>query len=271
VEILTRKEAEPGRDWLNPHVGYVKTRHARTKIRQWFRKQRREEAIVSGREQLERELARLGHATAAVDFAALAREHDFADEDELFAAIGHGDLGAHRLAITFDAKVHADAPVVLPGPSARPAIGAAAGGVTIDGIGVLSRPARCCNPVPGDPVIGYIGRGSGVSVHRRTCPNVVHAAEPERLVEVDWGADRTRRYTVPIEIRVADERGALRDVTEIISSAGLDLRSATVRGAEGRESVIAAEIAISSSDDLQRVLARLSNLPVVVSARRVRP
>jgi GTP pyrophosphokinase len=268
VEVLTRKEPQPSRDWINPHAGFLKSSGARQKVRQWFRQQGRDDAIDAGRDLLERECKRLG--LREIDTAPLLDAHRLRGTDDLYAAVGFGDLGAHSLAATlYDAQRPEPEPVPPPPKRApkrrRSTLGVSAGGVE----SVMGQPARCCSPVPGDPVIGFISRGRGLVIHRRDCPNVRNTPEPERLMDVDWGASDRARYPVRIAIHVRDQPGALRDVAAAFSEMGVNLLEASSSARNDGTATIWVRVEIRRAADLQLVLSRLQRLRVVHDAHRV--
>ncbi|MCY1004930.1 bifunctional (p)ppGpp synthetase/guanosine-3',5'-bis(diphosphate) 3'-pyrophosphohydrolase [Nannocystis pusilla] len=291
VEILTQKTPQPSRDWLSPQLGYVITSSARHKIRQWFRQQGREAAIVQGRESLERELKRVGIERPRHDeYVKLFANHN--TPEELFSAIGFGDIAtqavaakildaeraqqeaaklaaeAARLAAAATSSHSAPVPEASPKrPTSKPA---AAGGVSVEGqAGVLSHPARCCTPVPGDAVIGYITRGRGIAIHRRDCPNILSSPEPERLIEIAWGNENRRRYPVTVLIQGSDRIGLLRDIVEVFADLGINVSGTTVTTNKKEQSAsISATLEVSSNEQLVRVLAKIERVPGVERARR---
>ena len=276
IEILTKKEAAPSRDWLNPHAGFLNSSGARSKVRAWFRKQGRDDAVIVGKELLERECNKLGvKADFKHELAPLLELHHLRTEDDMLAAIGFGDLGAHTIAgQLLEAQRPPEAEDELPEPSRRapgPVASHSATGLRVDGIdGVMGQPANCCKPVPGDPVIGFLSRGRGVIIHRRDCSNILHAQEPERLTEIDWQKDGGRRYPVKLEILIKDRRGALRDVVGALSDVGINLRDTSSRTNEaGHTSTVIAVLEIRGSEELERAFARLSRLDVVQDLRRL--
>ncbi len=219
VEILVGKAGKgPSRDWLNPHLGYVNTSRARDRIRQWFRKETRAESIEKGREVLEKEMKRLGMALGNRE--ELAHVFKYEDVDDFYAAIGYGDLSASQ--VTLKMAVQEEQPKIK-GP--LPSAATAPLGIKVLGSGdLLTRLAKCCSPLPGDDIVGYITRTTGVTVHRKDCPNVVHEKERERLVEVEWG--RTDQlYPVWIRVDAWDRVGLVRDITTVVSNEGVNIAS----------------------------------------------
>ncbi|MGB1013722.1 MAG: RelA/SpoT family protein [Nannocystaceae bacterium] len=274
VEILTHRKPQPSRDWLNPQQGYVQSSSARQKIRQWFRQQGRETSITQGRELLDRELRRLGIDRPRYD--ELAPVLKFKSADDLLAAVGFGDMSSQTAATRIlDAERHASpepAPDVLVPQKARkkaPTAASTAKGVSIGGVSdVLSHPARCCTPVPGDPVIGYISRGKGLVIHRRDCPNILSHREPERLIDVDWGTGDRAAYPVTLVFEVLDRPGTLRDISTIISDFGVNLQSVSTHRRKGDTTVVTAVIEARNNEQVIRLLHRLERLSVVIRARR---
>ena len=276
VEILTKKQPEPSRDWLSPHIGYVKTPSARQKIRQWFRALDRDQAIVSGRDALEREFFRAGLPSAEITgLDQLAARHDFKTGDDLLAAIGFGDLGSQGIAAELLERQRPEPepePEPEPTPSDSKRAQEAASGVSIEGIGdILSQPARCCSPVPGDAVIGWVTRGRGIMIHRRDCPNIVHCQEPERLVDIDWGRKAKTRYPVKVALEVVDRPGVLRDIAELVANQGINMRTTHSARSKKRSGVasMTLELEVDAADQIVRVLGRLEGLPAVLSVRRI--
>jgi GTP pyrophosphokinase len=268
VEILTSKRGGPSRDWLNPHLGYVKTSRARSKIRQWFKRQNREENIVQGRELLERELKRLGLNETPYD--QIAKKFNYDKVDDLMAAIGAGDINAHQIAGRA-LELAEPEEEILEIPSVRTIPAAPTTGIRVNGVGdLLTHLARCCNPLPGDDIVGYITRGRGVSIHRQDCPNMLRMKDQERLIEVDWGTEEVAE-THPVNVRVEayDRQGLLRDIASIVADEAINLSAANV--ATRKKDNIATmmvTLEISDIDQLSRVLARIERLPNVVEARR---
>jgi GTP pyrophosphokinase len=267
IEILTSKRGGPSRDWLNPHLGYVKTSRARSKIRQWFKRQNRDENIVQGREVLERELKRLG--LEDVSFDQIAKKFTFDKVDDLMAAIGAGDINSHQIAGRVLELVRPEEEALeIPPAHATPA--APATGIRVRGVGdLLTSVGRCCNPLPGDDIVGYITRGRGVTIHRRDCPNILRVEDRERLIEVDWGVEVMETYPVKIRVEAYDRQGLLRDIAAVVADEAINLSAANVMTRKkDRMATMMVTLEITDIDQLSRVLARIERLSNVVEARR---
>ena len=265
VEILTAKRGGPSRDWLNPHLGYIKTSRARQKIRQWFRRQDRMEAIAQGRQLLEKELKRLGlDQKNHEEIAALFK---FDKVEDLLAAIGYGDINVQQIAAKSIEVEGEPEEVELPETAPPPPV---VSGVTVRGVGdLLTRVAGCCHPLPGDPVVGYVTRGRGITIHRQDCPNILYLVDKERLIEVEWGEELKQVFPVMIEVLAYDRTGLMRDITEIMAGERINITSANVTThPRDHTAVITATLEISSIMQLSRVLARIERLPNVFEARR---
>jgi GTP diphosphokinase / guanosine-3',5'-bis(diphosphate) 3'-diphosphatase len=268
VEILTAKRGGPSRDWLNPNLGLVKTQRTRSKIRQWFKRQAREQNISQGKVLLERELHRLG--LDEINLEQLARQHDYKAVEDLYIAIGCGDIPLGRVVnqLMLEEKddegyLFTTRPKVEPGGQSHDT-------VSVVGLkGLLTTMARCCNPAPGDDIIGYITRGRGATIHRLDCPNMLRIRERERLVRVSWGEPK-KTYPVSVQIKAYDRDGLLRDVSTLIAEEGINLGQ--VR-AVVNQNIAAFDLILEvrEVDQLTRVLTRLEALPNVLQAHRVRP
>jgi (p)ppGpp synthase/HD superfamily hydrolase len=230
--------------------------------------------VLGGREALERELGRAGIGKPELpNLDELAHAHDFKTADDLLAAIGFGDLNPQGLAAELIERQQPEpAPEPEPVPTSTSESPRDAAGVTIGGVGeIMSQPARCCSPVPGDEVVGWVSRGRGIVIHRRDCPNIVHNREPERIIEIDWGRKHRHRYPVKVSLEVADRPGALRDIAEVVSSMGINMR--TTHGSKSKKragtQTLTIELEVDEATQIVRALGRLEGLPVVISARRV--
>jgi guanosine-3',5'-bis(diphosphate) 3'-pyrophosphohydrolase len=268
VEIMTSKSSRgPSRDWLGPSMGYVRTSNAREKIRQWFKKQERVENVSRGRDLVEKELKRLGVALSQVQDE-LLRIFKYEELDSFLEAVGYGGISTHHMILRL-------APVLQPLEEAPPpttGAGPPAAVVTPDirvfGTGdLLTRTARCCNPVPGDDIIGYVTRGEGVTVHRRDCHNILHVAEKERLVEVEWGR-RGQFYPVAVHIAAWDRVGLLRDVSALVAEEKVNMAGLrTQEHGDGTLSVFVT-LEITGIEQLVRLLSRVSSVRGVISVSR---
>ncbi len=263
VEIVTSKTSRgPSRDWLNPNLNYIKTAHARDKIRQWFKRQQREDNIARGREMLEKELKRLGLDQTKLEDVASAFKYD--KLDDFLAAVGYGDINTHQVAQKLAPPPEEDLPPTVASlPAATPR------GIQVQGVGdLLTRLARCCNPVPGDSIVGYITRGKGVTVHRADCASIRNEDEPERLVKVEWG--RVEQQTFPVTIRVEawDREGLVRDVAAAVADEKVNISAASVTVHKDRTSTLTMTLEIVSIDRLARVLAKIEGIKDVFSVTR---
>jgi guanosine-3',5'-bis(diphosphate) 3'-pyrophosphohydrolase len=263
VEIITARGSKgPSRDWLNPNLGYVRTANAREKIRQWFRRQQREENVARGRELLEKELKRL--SIDGVKLEEVASSYRFERLDDFLAAVGYGDIHPHQVAMRLTREQATPEEPVL-----RPASAPSDGGVRVLGVGdLLTRLARCCNPVPGDQITGYITRGKGVTVHRVNCVSVANEQDKERFVGVDW--DRTDQHVFPVTIRVEawDREGLVRDIAALLADEGLNMTAQSAVVHKDQTATVWATVEVSGLDKLSRVLSRLEGVKDVYTVVR---
>jgi len=269
VEILTAKKGGPSRDWLIPGLGLVQTARAKEKIRHYFRHRARTEAIAEGRALLEKELHRLGYAQR--DPEEIAKLFNYKNVDDFLEAIGHEDLSVQMIgAKLLEAeRAQAETPLEEFAPPAPPKMEPS---LTIEGVdNLLQRVARCCNPLPGEPVIGYITRGRGITIHRRDCKNLLNQnVENERLIALKWDKKDAHTYPVLIEIRAFDRAGLVHDISGIVSAENVNMASANaVTGRKDRIAIITATLDISSADQLTRILNKIDHLPNIIEARRV--
>jgi len=267
VEILTAKRGGPSRDWLNPHLGMVKTQRARSKIRHWFKRQARDKNSIQGKALLEKELRRLGLTGANLE--RLAKEFTFRSVDEMYVALGIGDLPISRIVryLTREEEEESIEDFIKPSKVEQLLPGDT---VTVLGLkGLLTSMARCCNPAPGDEIIGYITRGRGATIHRRDCPNVLRVDDRERLVNVTWGAPKTT-FPIPVRIKAYDRNGLMKDVSTLITDEGINMPTVA---AKTHRNLAVFDLILEVRDILQlsRVLDRLENLPNVLEAQRVDP
>jgi len=268
VEVITAKRGGPSRDWLNTNLGLVKTQRARAKIRYWFKRQARDQNISQGKAILDKELRRLGLTDVNVE--RLAREFDQRSLDNLYEAIGCGDLPIGRLVnhLTLGGKEEEE--YVVPARTSAEAPAPSHEAVSILGLkGLLTTMARCCNPAPGDDIVGYITRGRGATIHRQDCPNILRIQDRERLVRVSWG-EAKNTYPVPVRVKAYDRNGLMKDVATLIADEGINMTGINV-DVNRNLAVLDLTLEVPDIAKLSRVLDRLENLPNVMAAQRVRP
>jgi GTP diphosphokinase / guanosine-3',5'-bis(diphosphate) 3'-diphosphatase len=271
VSVLTAKQGGPSRDWLNQNLGLVKTQRARSKIKQWFKQQAREQNLTHGRTLLEKELRRLGMSDLNLD--RLAREFAYKNVDDLYVALGTDEISITKIVkhLTLTPKEdeadESELELAPPGKSQHEISG---DGVTVVGLkGLLTAIARCCNPAPGDPIIGYITRGRGVTIHRQDCPNILRMEDHERLVRVSWGEPK-QTYPVPVRIKAYERMGLVKDVSTLIADEGINMLSLS-SGTNKSLAWVDLVMEVRDLAQLSRVLDRLENLPNVTEVMRVRP
>jgi len=271
VEIITGKEAQPSRDWMVDSLGFLASKSAKGKVRAWFRLHDRDEHLRSGRAMAERELARR-FTLAEVD--ALAVLLRMADADELFVALGAGDVSVAQLSAALarrDRTLATDSTTEADRDSTPTPTQQSAAGVHVMGVGdLLSHYARCCHPVPPETITGYVTLGRGVTIHRASCGNLVRlgAREPDRLVPVTWGGAQDQLYAVNFQVRAFDRRGLVRDVSAFLADARLSiLHMKTTTTADGIADMRVAT-RVRNLDELELCLARIRGLPDIIRAIR---
>ncbi len=274
VDVLTAKHGLPSRDWLSPHLGYLKSPRSRSKVRHWFKQQDQDKNMAAGKAALDREFHRLDLSPKQVNLDRVAEMFNFTRPEELHAAIGHGDVNTGQVL----AKVQE---LIMPAtrqdfvPVARKAHPAqAGGGVMIRGVGkLLTQMGRCCKPAPYDPIVGFITRGRGVTIHRRDCANLFNLSgrHPERLIEVDWGEEGKATYPVDIRIDAYDRSGLLRDITSQLANDHINVLDVNSHS-DQEQGVARLDLTLEINDlsQLSRTLDRLGQLPNVITARRRR-
>jgi len=261
VSILTAKQGGPSRDWMNPHLNYVATQRARQKIRQWFRRQQREENITDGRNILEREIRRLGLGQESL--AEIATLFKYDQVDDFLAALGYGDISPAQIAHKIDDAAKDDDKLRLRAIPER-----AISDIQVAGVGdLLTRMGPCCNPVPGDAIVGYITRGRGVTIHRVDCSNVTNLNDTERLITVTWGQEE-QAYPVPVRINAFDRSGLLRDIAGVVADLSISMSSVNVSTNRDRTATIIATMGIKSVSQLSLLLNKLQNVQDVLDVRR---
>ncbi len=265
VEILSVKQGGPSRDWLNPQLAYLQTHRARAKVRQWFRLQDQDTHIQEGRTLVERELHRLNLGKVNLEKLAARLKHD--RPDDLFAALGRGDIGPSQIE-----RALRDEFVPATG---KPLIATKRGktgptGVLIEGEGnLLTHMAGCCKPVPPDPIIGYTTLGRGVTIHRADCTLIVTLPDDKRgrLLKATWGSQTGQTFEVDVEIRAGDRANLLKDVAETLAQDKLDVVKVNTESRDG-EAKMEFTVSVRDAGQLAQFLARAARLRGVTLARR---
>ncbi|WP_304639337.1 GTP diphosphokinase [Pseudomonas sp.] len=273
VEIITGKQSGPSRDWLNSNLGYVNTPRARAKIQHWFKAQAREQNVQAGKLMLERELTRL--ALNGADYAQLIERLGINSQEDLFAAVGSGDVRlAHVVNVAqqlVEPERNSEQLELIP---RRPSKAGRRGDVYIQGVGnLLTQLAGCCQPVPGDPIVGYITLGRGVTVHRADCATAMQLQErgSERMIEVNWGGKPVQTYPVEIFIRAYDRSGLLRDVSQLLANEKINVLEVSTRtNKEDNCADMLLTVEVPNLGMLGRLLARIGQLPNVIEVWRNR-
>ncbi|MBE0671288.1 MAG: bifunctional (p)ppGpp synthetase/guanosine-3',5'-bis(diphosphate) 3'-pyrophosphohydrolase [Anaerolineales bacterium] len=265
IEILTTKRGGPSRDWLNHNLGLVRTSRARSKIKVWFKKQEDEQNLTQGRDTLERELQRLG--LNEVNFEKLARDLGYKTPDELFIALGSSDLSISKVIKQFSEDEVTEDVLAANAPTTSKT---STDVVEVVGLkGMLSNMARCCNPMPGDQIVGFITRGRGATIHRQDCPNILQTKDRERILQVGWGhVERT--FPVPVKIKAYDRQGLMSDISNLLADENINIANVTVN-VNRSIADLSLIIEVKNLTQLSRILTRIENLPNVMEAHRTNP
>ncbi|MBE3554122.1 MAG: bifunctional (p)ppGpp synthetase/guanosine-3',5'-bis(diphosphate) 3'-pyrophosphohydrolase, partial [Thermicanus sp.] len=277
VEILTSKHSYgPSQDWLK----IAKSSHAKNKIRAWFKKERREEMIERGRMAVEQEVKKHNlnpkELLQEEYLKEAAHRFNFQEEEDMYSAVGYGGVTAAQVVTRMLELYKKDHPDLSRGETLSEGKGGLPGrkvshslGVTVAGASnLLVRFSRCCNPVPGDEIVGYITRGRGVSVHRKNCPNVL-TEEPERLIDVEWETGADQYYNVDIEVTGLDRNGLLNDVLQAVNETKTNITQVTGRADKNRMAMIHMSLSIKHLDHLQRVVDKVKQVKDVYAVRRL--
>ncbi len=268
VEILTSKGPHgPSRDWLN----FVKSASAKERIRKWFKSQRREENVAKGRDLLDKELHRMHRVTLGdlpePKLLEIASLHKFAGVDDFMAAIGYGDLSPHavvmRMALNLDTP-GGDLRTIPLIPQVQPSPRVLVRGEK----GILTTIASCCQPVPGDAIVGYTTRGKGVTVHRADCINAVNAQDSSRVVPVDWEAGASHLYPVAIKIEAWDRQGLMRDIATVVAENRVNMSALEVHVYDDKTAVVSTTVEIDSLAQLSRLMEKLEGVKDVHTVAR---
>jgi GTP pyrophosphokinase len=267
VEILSIKEGNPSRDWLNPNLGYLKSARGRAKVHNWFKRQARDQNIIQGREMLEKEFKRVGIELSGL--GKILSKLGVKSLEDLYVAIGGGDL---RISQVINALQKSDAQeeveTITP-QLAKPSTSHSE--ITIQGVGnLLCHFGRCCKPLPGDRIVGYITLGRGVTIHRQDCINVLTKPEDEnRLIQVQWGESGKNVYPVDISIKAYDRQGLLRDITSILSNERINVIAVnTFTNKDDNIAHLVLTLEIPDLNGLMNILNKILQLPNILEASR---
>jgi len=275
VSIIAASRGGPSRDWLNPDLEFVATQRARSKIRTWLRRQNRDENILRGRQALDKELHRL---SADLSFEAVSRLFRYELLDDFLAAIGYGDINSQHIAtrvIEYERREQErlasfDVFSFQPGQNAADVAGF--DGLRVQGVeGLLTNLGKCCHPVPGDPIVGYVTKGRGVTIHTQKCPNInrLLGNEHSRIIEVSWTTLQEKTYPVKIHISAYDRSGLVRDIAALVADEHVNMRNIeAVTGQKDNLAVIAATLEIQDVTQLTRILTKIEHLPNIKEVYR---
>ncbi|MCD4685655.1 MAG: TGS domain-containing protein, partial [Anaerolineae bacterium] len=251
IEITTANRGGPSLDWLNPHLGYIKTTRARNKIKQWFKRRERDNALAAGKEVLDRELRRIGQSSKSRD--EIAAQLDYAKAEDLMLALGTGEITAAHISPKLLESAPEDDPT-LEATVSRQRRTQAEGMRIDDTEGLLVTLAGCCNPTYGDPIIGFITRGKGITVHLHNCKNVLNTNEPERIINVTWPPEGGQQcFPVPVVIVAYDREGLMRDIGAVIADEKINMSNVNI---STRQNIATFELTMEIRDvkQLSRIL-----------------
>ena len=280
VEIITQKNPNPSRDWLSPTQGFVNTPRARSKIVAWFKKLDREKHIPVGKEMLEAEMAKHNFSQKQIEDYALPR-YNLKQLDDLYAAIGGGDIKLNNLMNYLQSKLvktsaeQADEAILkhVAQKAQNTQKAGRAGAVIVDGVGnLMHHIARCCQPIPGDRIVGYITQGRGISIHRADCEQLfdLQSSSPERVVEAEWGGNFGMGFSLVIRVIANDRNGLLRDVSAITANEKVNVIGVASRTDIKRSiATIDIEVELNNIELLDKLLKRIMQIDDVIDAKRL--
>lgn len=277
VSIITAKVGGPSLDWLDTHKGYVRSRRARSRIQHWFRHENRDETIAHGRSLLERELDRMN--LSDVKFELLAKQLGLDDTDELFFKLVDGSIKPGRAAVVAQRILKPELDeseeqleIGFKGASRAANDDVRPANLTIQGVSdLMTNLAQCCQPVPGDKVLGFVTRGAGITIHRESCPNILYQKHTagERVVEVNWGQSNERTYPMTVLINAFDRKGLIKDVSTVFADERVNVLQMSTRTEPKNASVnMEMEVEVVSLEAMSKLLAKIDQLPNVLSVKR---
>lgn len=273
VNIITSKKSTgPSRDWLK----YVKTSTARSKIKRWFKKQQRDEIIRRGKELLNREFERqhidLSGKDKDEELQRIAEELGENNRENLLESIGYNNISVKQVINKLD--IEEEEEVSLEDLQTAPSTKSSDKGVKVKGVDNLKvRTAKCCNPVPGDKIVGYITRGRGISIHRKGCPNLksLMENEEERIIDVEWDQQRSESYVVDLNIEAVDKSALLNDITRLIKNEQIKLLSVNARADKYGKAYINLSVELSSIEHMKDIMNKIKEISGVLSVQRAKP
>lgn len=272
VEILTAKDGGPSRDWLNPHLKYIATSKAKAKIQQWLKQQNRQQNIHDGRDNLMRELKRLG--LDHINLRELSTHVQYCDnEEDLFAGLGSGDIKVSQVLGAIQ-RLKQEAPIMSPVAKHATKIKSGSTEIVVAGVdNLITHMARCCHPIPGDEIIGYITIGEGIAIHKQDCINVLQISDDKksRLISVEWGHKVSNDYSVDIEIKAYNRRGLVRDISSVLSSEAVDIITIeSFTNKEANKADFKLKIEVPNIEKLGSVLYKIQQIPNIIEVYRVK-
>lgn len=267
VEILTQKQPNPSRDWLNPSLGYIKSSRARAKIHHWFKQLDRDKNLSAGKEILDNELQKLDLNYR--DLAPAIKRFNFKELDDLMVAIGAGDIRLNQM-LNFVTDRPEEEPVIRFKTPTK--VTGDNNGIVVDGVGsLMSHVAKCCRPVPGDEIIGYITQGRGIGVHRDDCDSFdnLKTQHPERVISVSWSDDIHNSYALSIRIEASDRSGLIRDISVVLANEKVNVLNMNVNTVDDNQiAIFTMQIEVHDLSGTNRVLSKLHQIEGVHSAKR---
>jgi GTP pyrophosphokinase len=267
VEILTQKNASPSRDWLNPSLGYIHSSRARSKIHHWFKQQDRDKNVQAGKEILDTQLAKLDLTYKQLEPA--IERFNFKNVDDLMAAIGAGDIRLNQFLNYVQDKPEELPKLKIASPRKRKGD---KNGIVVEGVGsLMSHVAKCCQPVPGDEIVGYITQGRGIAVHRTDCDAFAHICDlhPEREIAVSWSEEIQSAYAITVRIEAHDRQGLIRDISSVLANEKVNVLNMNVQTNDERAvAVFEMKIEVSDLSAMNRLLTKLHQIEGVFEAKR---
>jgi GTP pyrophosphokinase len=269
IEIMTGKTGAPKRDWLLASNGYLASSRSRDKVRSYFFRLDRQRNIDDGRELLDKELRRV--ALMQIDLKPVLEKLRIPDKDELCVALALGDITPGQISRALHEHLQPPEPVPPPKKTQASPKRTGKSDMTVEGVGnLLTQLARCCQPVPGDPITGYLTKGKGVSIHRSNCPSLIYLVQknPERELPVNWGSRDEGKYEVSIYIRAFDRKWLFKDLTNLIAQANINIAGFNTLNQGGPMAELKINIKVADFDQLSTLLSKLNAVPGVLEVRR---